>query len=170
MLTDNHICEGLSRAYVQAVAARAGCNCSVRAHDYGIDGTFLQVTSIGEELVEEGATINFQLKSSSSANLVKVRDEVVTYKLEARAHRVLAGPHPIPRILILLVLPEDPTEWLSADESALQLRRCAYWLSLRAQTPTANAETITVPIPRVQRFDVEALTAMLDRVKSGGFP
>ena len=40
MLIDNHVREGLSRAYIQAIAHRAGYNGSLREFDYGIDGTF----------------------------------------------------------------------------------------------------------------------------------
>lgn len=40
MLTEEHIKEGLSRAYVLAVAHRAGFNISKSEFDYGIDGTF----------------------------------------------------------------------------------------------------------------------------------
>ena len=48
MLTIQHIQEDLSRAYIQAVAAKAGVNLSLgtQAHDYGVDGTFHQVEAI----------------------------------------------------------------------------------------------------------------------------
>lgn len=40
MITPQHMEEDLSRAYVQAVAARAGVLLSMNgaAHDYGVDG------------------------------------------------------------------------------------------------------------------------------------
>lgn len=48
MLTDNHIREGLRRAYIQAVARRAGFNRSVREFNYGLDGAFHKVSRVEE--------------------------------------------------------------------------------------------------------------------------
>jgi len=43
MITEEHIKEGLSRAYTIAVADRAGFNYSKPDFDYGIDGTFSNI-------------------------------------------------------------------------------------------------------------------------------
>ncbi|MFI5344058.1 MAG: hypothetical protein ACHQUC_07550, partial [Chlamydiales bacterium] len=46
MLMDEHRKEDFSRAYILAVAAKAGVIVSIndRNHDYGIDGSFHQVS------------------------------------------------------------------------------------------------------------------------------
>lgn len=75
-----------------------------------------------------------------------------------------------PRILVVLLLPDDAAQWLTCTEDALTLRRCAWWASLRGQAATANDKTLRIDIPRAQRFDAEALGAMMDRVRSGEFP
>jgi hypothetical protein len=58
MLTEEHGKEDLSRAYVQAVGARAGIIVSLnrRGHDYGIDGSFHQVSILDGNRVESGYT------------------------------------------------------------------------------------------------------------------
>ena len=67
MLTESHIKEGLSRAYILAVAHRAGFNCSLkREFDYGIDGTFYDVKVVGKRHVETGYNIDFQAKASQT--------------------------------------------------------------------------------------------------------
>jgi hypothetical protein len=43
VLTDQHIAESLSRAYVRAIAGRAGLNLAIREYDYGVDGSFDEV-------------------------------------------------------------------------------------------------------------------------------
>jgi hypothetical protein len=43
VLTDQHIAEALSRAYVRAIAGRAGLNLAIREYDYGVDGSFDEV-------------------------------------------------------------------------------------------------------------------------------
>lgn len=175
MLTDNHIREGLSRAYIQAVAHRAGFNLSVREFDYGLDGTFHEVSRVEEpdgryRYRESGFKIDFQAKASSSPEHIELRDEALSYKLEAKSQRDLVLAGGTPRILVVLLLPDDPAQWLTCAEDALTLRRCAWWVSLGGQSPTANDKTVRVDIPRAQRFDTEALTAMMDRVRSGGLP
>jgi hypothetical protein len=37
VLTDQHIAEALSRAYIRAIAGRAGLNLAIREYDYGVD-------------------------------------------------------------------------------------------------------------------------------------
>ena len=43
MLIDQHIAEALSRAYVSAIAGRAGLNLAIREYGYGVDGSFDEV-------------------------------------------------------------------------------------------------------------------------------
>jgi hypothetical protein len=167
MLTENHIKEGLSRAYILAVAHRAGFNVSVREFDYGIDGTFHDVKSRDGRLVESGFPLDFQAKASETWT---IEDGHVVYDLEAKTHRDLTDAEGGPRILVLLTLPPDAREWLGISDEALVLKRCAWWLSLRGEAPTTNKETQRVRIPVTQRFDVGALTAMMKRVKAGKLP
>ncbi|WP_201447867.1 hypothetical protein [Calothrix sp. PCC 7507] len=46
MLTEPHILESLSRAYIRAVAGKAGLNLSIREYDYGVDGNFDEIIPI----------------------------------------------------------------------------------------------------------------------------
>jgi hypothetical protein len=65
MMTGQHIEEGLSRAYVMAVAARAGVNINWREFDYGVDGTFCRVSNRNGRLTEDGVALDYQLKAST---------------------------------------------------------------------------------------------------------
>lgn len=76
MLTEQHIKEGLSLAYVEAVSAHAGANLSApRRHDYGIDGTFQRVTIYQSRRRETGHMLNFQCKSTVDWQLAYPSDE-----------------------------------------------------------------------------------------------
>jgi len=168
MLTENHIKEGLSRAYILAVAHRAGFNCSLREFDYGIDGTFHDVKVIGKRRVETGFNIDFQAKASQNC---AVSTAGVTYVLSAKNQRDLVETEVgTPRILIVLALPKDSNDWLQTSTDKLVLQRCAWWLSLRGHPPTQNDTASTIKIPLNQSFDVAALTAMMNRVKRGELP
>lgn len=166
MITEEHIKEGLSRAYIMAVAHNAGFNCALREFDYGIDGTFIEVADmIGGGKVESGFKLDFQAKASIRATRA---NGTIAYPLEADAfNRLVAQQGGTSRILILLEMPTNPNEWLTLTDEQLVLKRCAWWHSLAGQQPTANTATKTIHIPATQRFDVPALNALMNRVKAG---
>ncbi|WP_425592731.1 DUF4365 domain-containing protein [Brevibacillus parabrevis] len=102
MLTEEHIKEGLSRAYVTALAHSAGMNCSIREHDYGIDGTFheIRINKNGRRC-ENGFRIDFQLKSCINRN---VSNDYITYDLEAKNYNDLVDTDiGAPRLLIVFL-------------------------------------------------------------------
>lgn len=168
MLTENHIKEGLSKAYVLAVAHRAGISCTLRDTDYGIDGTFHEVKTRGGRRVESGVALDFQAKASTRCSIEEAR---VLYDLEAKSHRDLVDEEArTPRILIVLALPDEPGDWLLISPDELVMKRCAFWTSLRGHEPTANEHSQRIQIPRTNLFNVEALQAMMRRIKQMGLP
>ena len=75
-----------------------------------------------------------------------------------------------PRLLVLLVLPEDEADWLSQSPEQLILRRCAYWHSLVGSAPTTATSTVRITIPRENVFSVEAIRTLLANVREGDKP
>ena len=71
--------------------------------------------------------MDFQLKASYDYRL---RDDHIAYDLDVHNYNVLAEAEGIPAVLILFAMPSDPALWLDQSEQELQLRHCAYWLSL----------------------------------------
>ena len=71
---------------------------------------------------------------------------------------------PLPKLLIVLLLPDDPTQWLTLDENSLISRRCAYWVSLEGAPASDNQTGKTIAIPRTQLLTVEALRAVALRL------
>jgi hypothetical protein len=69
VLTRNQQQEGLSRAYLQAVAARAGMSVSVPSPDTGIDLSVHDIITVGQQRIESGYRIDFQAKSTTLAQL-----------------------------------------------------------------------------------------------------
>ena len=165
MITTAHRMESLSRAYLQAVAAQAGLAYSVRAYDYGVDITLDEVQEIGGVYAETGFRVDVQLRSSTRAD---VRDLAVGFDLDVRTYDLLRQEDVVaPRILVLFVMPADETGWIHQTEAALELRRCAYWVSLRGEPPTPNTASVRVTIPRANVFGVAAVTAIFDRLHRG---
>src|SRR5258708_3664985 len=81
VLTRNHRQEALSRAYIQAVAARCGMSCSFRDFDYGIDVTLHEIVQRGQRFAESGYFLDVQAKSATG---VALGPETVTYDLQAK--------------------------------------------------------------------------------------
>ncbi|WP_155449362.1 DUF4365 domain-containing protein [Allochromatium palmeri] len=80
---------------------------------------------------------------------------------------MLREPTQTPRVLVVLALPQDETEWLTITDAELVLRRCAYWVSLANAPERDNRESVTVSLPEHQRFDVAALRALMDHSRTG---
>jgi hypothetical protein len=166
MLPQNQRQEALSRAYVRAIAAQAGMICVETTQDFGIDLFLRDVQRHGSSYRDTGPQIDVQLKSTVRA---EVSETEVIYDLEVRAYDLLRRTaRDRPRLLVVLVLPEDEAQWLSQSVEELTLRRCAYWLSLRGAEPTANQSTVRVTLPRANVFSVEAVQTMMMTLSKGG--
>jgi hypothetical protein len=163
VITRSHRQEGLCRAYVQAVAAQAGLNSSVPSPDYGIDLSLRSVGRRGDRHRDAGVQLDIQLKST------KQDDETEThlaYDLEVDYYEDLRDVDvPCPRILVVLFLPADESQWLSQSPNELMLRRCAHWLSLKGAPPTRSKRTVRVFLPRVNLFTPDVARDILQRIR-----
>ncbi len=173
MITLNHQKESLARAYIQAIAGRCGMMCAYSEFDYGIDvkvqDVKVRIDQRGGEdfarYIESGFGIAVQAKSTIDAI---IEDDAVAYDIEAKSFNDLRDPEVgEPRILVLLVLPDNENEWLDFNEEQLTLRRCVYWHSLKGEPATNNKTRIRIRIPRTNLFDVTALRTMMERRKNG---
>ncbi|WP_295614630.1 DUF4365 domain-containing protein [Chamaesiphon sp. GL140_3_metabinner_50] len=167
MLTEQHIIESLSRAYVRALAGKAGLNLSVREYDYGVDGNFDEITIRDKRRVESGFSLSFQLKASTQWQR---DDNTVIYDLEAKTYNDLVLRRnfrmAVPCILILFALPPAPSQWLIYNEEEMRLRGSCYWDYLSG-APTENRQSVRIRIPRQQRLTSESLLDLIEKVKTG---
>jgi hypothetical protein len=158
--------EEFSYAYIYAIAAVSGYSFqkSSRILDVGgIDGTITGTVS-DDTLYEP--QLDLQVKSTSldilSAENIRYPLKIKNYN-ELRKERTVA-----PRILVVVLIPENLQEWIKHSETELCLRRCAYWVSLRGQPQTQNTETVTIYIPRKNVFTVHALKDLMQTIQTGG--
>ena len=153
--TENDVKERLSIAYVTAVAARAGCQLSeVHVDRNQIDGTISPV--MGAKV-----KIDVQLKATSE-NIIEPND--IVFDLDVVTYNALRSTHiQSAQLLVILVLPEHPTDWLAADETSLVLKKCAYWKNLFGEPAVLNTTTIRVRLPRLQTFDPATLRNLIKR-------
>ncbi len=151
--------ERLSMVYVQAIAARAGYSTAER--DLDRDGIDLSIQAGGAMRV----SLDLQLKAT--INLGAPRDGAFHFRLPSRNHNLLCLATATPRLLVVLDLPRDESQWMTVTHDELILRRCAYWANFAGRDESDNAQSVTVPIPEQNLFDVPALQALMQQTRSG---
>ena len=151
--------EALSRAYVRAIAARAGY--STAYYDYDRTGVDLRIQAGGAMR----PAIELQLKAT--VNLTGPKDGHYHFPLQRKNYDELIVATQTPRILLVMDLPQDSGEWLTTTVDHLILRKCAYWLNLRPYPETTNTSSVTVKIPETNLFDVERLRYLMEQSKKG---
>ena len=149
--------EQLSWAYVRAVVFRAGYRLSTPVvDDHGIDGT---IESYGRGINR----VDFQLKSTTEFHPTA---HSVDYDLRVANYNQLVRDDDLPRVLILLLMPEDDSQWLAQTEDELCLRKCAYWVDLMGKVPSTNSVTQRVSLPLANVFDQVGVHSMFSQVLS----
>jgi hypothetical protein len=163
MMTREHRQEALSRAYVRAVAAHAGLIVSEPENDYGIDMQLRAITPLEGQRRDRGPQLDLQLKCTTWAHVGPAH---VIYDLSVVNYDDLREMNlQVARILVVLVMPEDETLWLSQSPEELVLRHCAYWLSLKGYPTTTNTATLRVSVPLANVFSVTGLRDIVQRLR-----
>lgn len=166
---DNDIKSELSYAYLHAVASMIGASVKEanRLDDNkGIDATITYRGPFDEQAIHPEIDLKIQLKATSQAltdlgtHLSFTLPKKNQYD-DLRDTRLMT-----PRILVVMVLPEDKAEWLSESETELAIKKCAYWVSLRNAEESASASK-TVYLPKTQLFTPNAFQGICDKLAQG---
>jgi hypothetical protein len=166
-LRENDIKSELSYASLHAVASRSGCECQVtgrHSDGMGVDARLHVRERFGPPATHLNRfTLEVQLKATSQP--LPVVDGHCSFVLKKDQYDKLrdAGGESL-LLLVVLVLPADPADWLTCSPEALTLRRCAFWVSLLGAPDTASTAGQTVYLPQANLFSVEGLRALLARV------
>ena len=144
--------EQFSRAYVHAIAAVAGANVL----QWSVDDDSIDV-GFGVKS-KRRARLEAQLKCTYAH---EVKRDGLAYPLPVKNYDDLRAPTLVPRILIVLVVPPEPCDWLDQTASQLVLRRCAWWTSLRGAPDTNHETSVTVKLPYENLWTPGALQGLL---------
>jgi Domain of unknown function (DUF4365) len=131
------------------------------------NGALRTIERIGQRYQDVGVQLDLQLRSTTRAHLF---DAELRYDIDVATYESLRTAPPIPRILVLLVLPEEEVDWLSQSPEELIIRHCAYWTSLRGAEATTATSSVRIRIPRSQVFSAQAVQALMSRLAEGGLP
>jgi Domain of unknown function (DUF4365) len=158
--------EEFSYAYIYSVTSAAGYSFQKSSRILDVGGIDATITgTVSDDTLYE-PQLDLQVKSTS---LDVQSEEVIRYPLKIKNYNELRKERTVaPRILVVVLIPENQEEWINQSETELCIRRCAYWLSLSGQPRTKNTESITVYIPRENLFTVNALKTLMQRIKIVG--
>lgn len=166
MLSENDIKAELSHAYVYAIASVAGFAYERVSMDR--DSIDVQIKARGQLHYSStiiSPQIEFQLKATSST---EISGRSFSFPLSIKNYDDLRLTDTmIPRVLVVLQLPEDRTQWLSVSKNQLIAKRCAFWFNLKGMPATETDQTKTINIPTSNRFNVDCLKDMMLRVSKG---
>ena len=157
--------EEFSRAYVRAVAAVAGFAWSQPSVDD--DSIDLTLAAKGGNGTFRSPKLDLQLKCHAA---LMPLDSHMSYPLKLKNYNELRDIFLVPRILVVVLVPDKVVDWLNHSEAELQLRRSGYWVNLRGLPASANTTTVTVQIPRHQLFTPDELRQIMQRIGAGGSP
>jgi len=162
-----HQQEAFSKAYVQAIGAAAG----YRVQDGPIpddDSVDLTLSGRGPSGTLVSPKLDVQLKCQLGQ---PPDDDAWPFDLKVKNYNDLCTSNvQVPRILVVVCVPEVVTDWTKQERDHMFMRHCAWWLSLRDQDASDNETKVRVRIPKVQVFDVESLEQIMQAIGHGGAP
>jgi hypothetical protein len=158
--------EQFSNAYLQAVVSVAG---------YALYKPAVDDDSVDWGIAAKGGTgrirsprLELQLKSTSQEVL---SEHEIRYPLKLKNYEDLrCDEFAIPRILVIVRLPDSLEDWIQQSEEALCLRYCSYWVSLRGLPETSNTTTVTLSLPRVNLLTPATLQSLMGLISQGQKP
>ena len=167
MLPDTAIQEELSKAYLQTVACYAGYAVQhIDRDNDGVDALIKSNSKPAPDSLLASSSLEVQIKACCSEEHIFVNaDGDIVYDLQARNYNILADTHrQLDIILVLLDLPPQKGNWITHNVNNLILRKCAYWISLKGQAQTTNANSKRIIIPHDNIFSPNALHEIMVKI------
>lgn len=94
------------------------------------------------------------------------RGDVISFPVSIKNYNDLRANNCDPAILIVIHLPEDPTEWIMyQDQKILQAE--GYYYSLRGLPQLQNSSSVTLTIPKTNTFTPDTLHDMMTKISRG---
>lgn len=161
--------EEISKAYLHAVAAKCGFAVGTWSQDHGcLDVTVGAAAPVGTGHLA-GPKVDIQLKATTRQDVE--HESFVSYAIEIDHYETLRARAFVPRLLVVLLLPNDVEQSVEHTVDHLLVRRCAYWVTMTGM-PAAepNQKTKTVRLPKNQIFSPDQLTSILEKISKGELP
>ena len=155
--------EQFSRAYLRALTSANGYQLDEPDVDYqSIDATIKSATLIDNAKIPDPA-IDVQLKATTQ-DIDK--GDHLTYKLSIKNYDDLRCDTRTQRILLLLIVPNNPDSWVIHGEKTLLDAKC-YYKTLTGEKESSNTACITIKIPKTNIFTKDVLHELMCKIANG---
>jgi hypothetical protein len=160
----NQQMEQFSNAYLSSIVAAAGYSMSKP----GVDDSSIDWMVKGYRDAGLNYTPQLDIQLKCARNSAYRSSDTIDYDLKAKNYNDLCETQIIvPRILIVVIVPDDPQDWVYHTENELLLRHCGYWLSLRGESPILQTKK-RIYLPRTQVLSVDGLRGLMQRIGMRG--
>jgi hypothetical protein len=166
-MDENEQKQQLSIAYLHAVAGAAGFACqNPEVDNDSVDRTVVARGWLHAKSVLRSPKLDVQLKSLACDPL-KAGEVSIRFRLSKKNYDDLRQRAMVPRLLVLLLLPRDPQQWIEQDEDRMLSRYAAYYLSLSGFAAAPHRGKVPVVLPRKNLLSVENLRRLMARASQG---
>jgi Domain of unknown function (DUF4365) len=166
MLTNetlNDLKAEFAQAYVRAVAHAGGFFVDEAGRLLDAAGVDLQIFSLSWAGTRTLNRLDVQIKATA----LLPEGDPFSYDLPIKNYEELRLRQQTPRILIVVKVPEDSSQWLRQNDQETILKCYGFWKSLEDEPESDNNRTQRIKIPRASRFDVEILKGLMQRISHG---
>lgn len=158
--------EQFSFAYIRAVSTVAGYAVSEPSVDD--DSIDLMLSGRSNAGTITRPRLELQAKCLRDGEL---QADTFSYPVKIKNYDDLRDPNVlVPRILVVVRVPDLVNEWLTSTDAELCLRHCGYWTNLQGMPETDNTSTVSVTVTKENSFTVESLREMMGRIEQGQQP
>lgn len=157
--------EDVSVAYVQAMCAKNGYILERVGRDNDSVDVRISCTGLPDaDCLSYSPMLNVQLKATYG-NFVQLASGDYSFALPVKNYSDLIKTNRmIPIILVVLHMSDDENDWVVHHNDRLEIRKCAYWVSLKGKEPTDNEGTVNVRIPQDNIFSCDKLKEIMIKV------
>jgi Domain of unknown function (DUF4365) len=148
-------------SFVRVLASAAGL--TVARADLDITGDDFTISRKGVLGGTRHPKIDVQVKSWSRRR-AEYRDGHWRYSMKASHFNELAGTDfPLPRYLILVIVPDSWPDYTSTNPDSVVLRHAAYWMALhdRDRVDQTSTVKVAVQVPIENLLTADALQALM---------
>lgn len=165
----------LSYAYLHAVAAKAGVECSYagRLSDKaGVDALICARKDVLPPDACCGLEVNIKIQLKATMHKPSETLTHLSYNLkDIKQYDMLrASGCDVPRLLVVFFLPQENKLWLKQNHKLLLLRKSAYWMSLIGAPESHNSTSQVINIPKRNLLTPESLLYVLSRKSHWDMP
>jgi hypothetical protein len=166
-MDENEQKQRLSIAYLHTVASAAGCACQAPEVDNdSVDRTIVARGWLHKKALFRSPKIDVQLKSFGREPLSE-DESSFTFRLNRKNYDELRHRAQVPRLLVVLLLPREPQQWLEQDHDRMITRHAAYYVSLAEMADAPQRSKVPVELPRTNLLTVDALRRLMAQASRG---